>query len=206
MLSAAIFFWNIQRSMKDNCLLSRLWAVCNATLHRLATDRKLQNYIRDAPFDPLRWLAPGQCTLHLVPCKCGVDIREVPLMHPTDIENNAIKFGAICDRVHRWLCYKTIADGLEALTWVGIDLEHEQALVTEATRNTSRLNYAIQDKDIESLESKLRYKFLNTGLLLEAIIHTSKQGASLGCCYQRPEFLGDSVLDPLITWHLFWEP
>jgi hypothetical protein len=70
----------------------------------------------DAPFDPLHWLAPGQYTLHPVSCKCGVDIRKVPLTHLADIENNAIKFGVICVRVHRWLHYKTIADGLEALT------------------------------------------------------------------------------------------
>ncbi|XP_031478988.1 endoribonuclease Dicer homolog 3a-like [Nymphaea colorata] len=195
-------------------------AVCNATLHRLATTRKLQNYIRDAPFDPDRWLAPGERTWRPVPCKCGVDSREVPLTHPTDVENSAIKIGVACDLGHRWLCSKTVSDCLEALigayyvsggleaaclfmTWVGIDCEHDQALVEEAIRKASEFSSAIEDKNIASLESKLGYKFLNKGLLLEAITHASQQEASSGCCYQRLEFLGDSVLDLLITWHLF---
>ncbi|XP_031480504.1 endoribonuclease Dicer homolog 3a-like isoform X2 [Nymphaea colorata] len=198
----------------------RSLVVCNATLHRLATGRNLQNYIRDAPFDPLRWLAPGQRISRPVPCKCGVNSREVPLTHPADVESGAIKIGVTCELGHRWLCSKTISDCLEALIgayyisggleaaclfmrWVGIDCEHDQALVDEAIRKTSRLTYAIEDKDIDSLESKLGYKFLNRGLLLEAITHASQQEAGLGCCYQRLEFLGDSVLDLLITWHLF---
>ncbi|KAF3773196.1 Endoribonuclease Dicer-like protein 3b [Nymphaea thermarum] len=198
----------------------RSLVVCNATLHRLATGRKLQNYIRDAPFDPLRWLAPGQHISRPVPCKCGVNSREVPLTHPADVESGAIKIGVTCELGHRWLCSKTISDCLEALIgayyisggleaaclfmrWVGIDCEHDQALVEEAIRKTSRLTYSIEDKNIDSLESKLGYKFLNRGLLLEAITHASQQEGGLSCCYQRLEFLGDSVLDLLITWHLF---
>ncbi|KAF3783235.1 Endoribonuclease Dicer-like protein 3a [Nymphaea thermarum] len=181
---------------------------------------KYVNYIRDSPFDPDRWLAPGERTWRPFPCKCGVHSREVPLTHPTDVENSAIKIGVACDLGHRWLCSKTVSDCLEALigayyvsggleaaclfmTWVGIDCEHDQALVEEAIRKASEFSSAIEDKNIASLESKLGYKFLNKGLLLEAITHASQQEASSGCCYQRLEFLGDSVLDLLITWHLF---
>ncbi|CAL9180835.1 unnamed protein product, partial [Musa hybrid cultivar] len=41
------------------------------------------------------------------------------------------------------------------------------------------------------------------GLLLESITHASQQELGVFFCYQRLEFLGDSVLDLLITWHLF---
>ncbi|CAN6449984.1 unnamed protein product [Victoria cruziana] len=198
----------------------RSLAVCNATLHRLATVRKLQNYIQDSPFDAPRWLAPGQRSLRPVPCECGVNSREVPLTHPTAVEHSAIKIGVTCDLGHRWLCSKTISDCLEALigayyvsggmeaaqlfmTWVGVDCEHDLALVEEATRKASEFSFTIEDKNIDALESKLGYKFLNKGLLLEAITHASQQEAGSGCCYQRLEFLGDSVLDLLITWHLF---
>ncbi|KAD0202479.1 hypothetical protein E3N88_44639 [Mikania micrantha] len=40
-------------------------------------------------------------------------------------------------------------------------------------------------------------------LLLEAITHASNQEQGVGYCYERLEFLGDSVLDLLITRHLF---
>ncbi|KAK7273894.1 hypothetical protein RIF29_14961 [Crotalaria pallida] len=41
------------------------------------------------------------------------------------------------------------------------------------------------------------------GLLLEPITHLSGKELGIDCYYERLEFLGDSVLDLLITCHLY---
>ncbi|KAK6635205.1 hypothetical protein RUM44_000456 [Polyplax serrata] len=53
------------------------------------------------------------------------------------------------------------------------------------------------------LEEVLDYKFKNQGLLLEALTHPSYSKNRITNCYQRLEFLGDSILDFLITTYLY---
>ncbi|XXG48939.1 hypothetical protein AAC387_Pa02g3257 [Persea americana] len=180
----------------------RSWAVCNSTLHKLGTERKLQ------------------VSIHPVPCKCGVDTFEVPLQSTYETEETSIVIGKACDRGHRWMCSKTVADCVEALIgacyvggglvaalqvmrWLQIDAELDPQLVEKAIQNASLWCYVPKIYEIETLEAKLNYKFSVKGLLLEAITHPSQQEFGAGYCYQRLEFLGDSVLDLLITRHLF---
>ncbi|KAK2965570.1 hypothetical protein RJ640_018736 [Escallonia rubra] len=196
----------------------RSWAVCNATLHKLGTDQKLQGYIRDSPFDPRGWTAPGQQSIRPHPCEHGVDTSEVPLGSRFQTDNEKLKVGMLCDRGHRWMNSKTISDCVEALIgayyvgggliaalqlmkWFGIDSELDPSLVNEVIRSASLRSYTPKAEEIEALESKLGYIFSVKGLLLEAMTHASEAGVSY--CYQRLEFLGDSVLDILITWHLY---
>ncbi|XP_022754727.1 endoribonuclease Dicer homolog 3 isoform X2 [Durio zibethinus] len=194
----------------------RQWAVCNSTLHKLGTDCKLQGYIRDSAFDPRRWVAPGQRSLRPVRCKCGVDSLEVPLDKKFQTEDPKIKVGKSCDRGHRWMCSKTISDCVEALIgayyiagglisalhmmkWLGIDAELDPSLVAEAINRASLQSYVPND-EIHIIESKIGYKFSVKFFLQEALTHASVHEFY---CYQRPEFLGDSVLDLLITQYLY---
>ncbi|XP_014250997.1 endoribonuclease Dcr-1 [Cimex lectularius] len=55
----------------------------------------------------------------------------------------------------------------------------------------------------DSLERKLKYSFRDKSFLLQAMTHTSYSPNRLTDCYQRLEFLGDAVLDYLITRHLY---
>ncbi|KAF2286426.1 hypothetical protein GH714_016865 [Hevea brasiliensis] len=57
--------------------------------------------------------------------------------------------------------------------------------------------------NIRRLESLLNYSFKNPSLLLEALTHGSYMLPEIPRCYQRLEFLGDSVLDYLITVYLY---
>ncbi|KAJ6793943.1 endoribonuclease Dicer-like protein 3a [Iris pallida] len=193
--------------------------VSNATLHKLGINRNVQGYIRDAPFDPRRWVAPGQLSNRPAPCKCGVDSSKLPCKTIEITEDKSIVIGKACDEGHRWICSKTISDCVEALIgayyvgggltaalavlkWLGIDIELESEMVGKAmTTSVSFWSCVPRSDDMEILEKKLRYEFAIKGLLLEAITHASEIGTSY--CYQRLEFLGDAVLDLLITWHLF---
>ncbi|MBA0693973.1 hypothetical protein Goari_004309 [Gossypium aridum] len=209
----------------------RSLAVCNSTLHKLGTDHKIQGYIRDSAFDPRRWVAPGQRVLRPVPCKCGVDSLEVPLDKKFQTEDPKVKVGKSCDRGHRWLCSKTISDCVEALIgayylsgglvaalhvmkWLGIDAELDPLVVAEVINQASLRTY-VPNYEIHMIESKVGYNFSVKFFLQEALTHESLHESY---CYQIPceltflrienfrqrlEFLGDSVLDLLITQYLY---
>ncbi|KAL6643233.1 hypothetical protein ACP70R_021414 [Stipagrostis hirtigluma subsp. patula] len=195
-------------------------AVCNATLHKHGIWQSLQGYVRDSAFDPRRWVAPGQISLRPFPCNCGVDTAFVPINGRYIIDDPSFVVGKPCDRGHRWMCSKTISDCVEALVgayyvgggitaalwvmrWFGIDIRFDMKLVQEVKSNASHLCYLSKLNDIEELEAKLKYSFSVKSLLLEAITHPSLQELGIDYCYQRLEFLGDSVLDLLITRHLY---
>ncbi|XP_060208248.1 endoribonuclease Dicer homolog 3a isoform X1 [Lycium barbarum] len=197
----------------------RSQAVSNSALHKLGTNQHLQSYIRDGAFDPGRWTAPGQLSIRSCPCEHGVETPEVPLGKKFLTEAKVV-VGKHCDRGHRWMGSKTISDCVEALIgayyvgggfmaalklmkWLGVKAELEPSLVEDAINTASLYSYTPKAKDIEDLELKLDYKFSVKGLLLEAITHATVQELDVAYSYQRLEFLGDSVLDILITWYLY---
>jgi endoribonuclease Dicer len=55
----------------------------------------------------------------------------------------------------------------------------------------------------DQFEAELGYKFNDRSYLLQAMTHASYSPNRLTDCYQRLEFLGDAVLDYLITRHLY---
>ncbi|XP_068323627.1 endoribonuclease Dicer homolog 3a-like [Pyrus communis] len=197
----------------------RTRVICNSNLHKLGIQRKIQGYVRDSAFEPRRWAAPGQRSRFPDPCKCGVDTLEVPLDSRFQTVE-PVKVGKFCDSGHRWMNSKTIADCVEALIgayyvggglfaalhvmkWLGIDSDFEPKLATEAITRASLRSYYPKHQDIAALELKLGYQFSVKGLLQEAITHASQQKLGASYCYQRLEFLGDSVLDVLITQYLY---
>ncbi|PRQ28075.1 putative ribonuclease III post-transcriptional gene silencing PAZ-Argonaute family [Rosa chinensis] len=194
--------------------------ICNANLHKLGIDRNLQGYIRDGAFDPRRWVGPGQVSIRPVPCECGVDTLEVPVDSKFQTRDREVVVGKCCDKGHRWMGSKTISDCVEALIgayyvagglsaavhfmkWLQIDVELEPSLVSEAITTASLHSCNPKVDEIGILEPKLRYVFSTKGLLQEAITHASEQESKLGYSYERLEFLGDCVLDLLITWYLY---
>ncbi|CAK6431767.1 unnamed protein product [Pipistrellus nathusii] len=58
----------------------------------------------------------------------------------------------------------------------------------------------------ENFEEKINYRFKNKAYLLQAFTHASYHYNTITDCYQRLEFLGDAILDYLITKHLYEDP
>ncbi|XP_078671533.1 endoribonuclease Dicer-like [Branchiostoma floridae x Branchiostoma belcheri] len=56
------------------------------------------------------------------------------------------------------------------------------------------------------LEEMVQYRFNDKAYMLQAFTHPSYHYNTITDCYQRLEFLGDAVLDYLITNHLFKDP
>ncbi|KAG6417141.1 hypothetical protein SASPL_119292 [Salvia splendens] len=199
---------------------NRKLIISNSALHKFGTDRKLQEYIRDFSFEPRRWTAPGQHSIWPSPCDHQLDTREVPLDNRYFTEETTIKLGKTCDRGHRWLASKTVSDCVEALIgayyvggglaaavsvmkWLGIEADFDHSLVEDAIRTASLYCHAPKAEDIATLESKLGYNFSTKGLLLEAITHAAQTEGGVHYSYERLEFLGDAVLDILVTRHLY---
>ncbi|XP_050382683.1 dicer-like protein 4 isoform X2 [Argentina anserina] len=190
--------------------------VNNSNLLKLATRSNLQLYIRDQPFEPSQFFALGR------PCKNICDHGANESIHSQDLCKAAKDLHTRevrCSKGHHWLHYKTIADVVEALVgafivdsgfkaaiaflnWIGIKVDFEASEVTKVCIASSRYIPLAAYIDTAALESSLGYQFLHRGLLLQAFVHPSynKNG---GGCYQRLEFLGDAVLDYMITSYLY---
>ncbi|KAI0988605.1 hypothetical protein GJ496_003215, partial [Pomphorhynchus laevis] len=67
------------------------------------------------------------------------------------------------------------------------------------TNNNKALTNLWLQADLSNLECKLNYKFKDKSLLLEAISHPSAFYNSITNCYERFEFVGDALVDFLIT-------
>uniref|UniRef100_A0A034VQZ7 ribonuclease III n=2 Tax=Bactrocera dorsalis TaxID=27457 RepID=A0A034VQZ7_BACDO len=77
-------------------------------------------------------------------------------------------------------------------------------LLVYSPNATQELEYMLEGFD--EFEATLGYRFRDRSYLLQAMTHASYSPNRLTDCYQRLEFLGDAVLDYLITRHLYEDP
>ena len=131
-------------------------------------------------------------------------------------EDGEIEADSSCYRV---LSSKTLADVVEALIgvyyveggknaanhlmrWIGIQVEFDPGELEDIKPHVIPESI-MRSIDFEALEAALNVTFKDRGLLVEAITHASRPSSGVSC-YQRLEFVGDAVLDHLITRHLFF--
>ncbi|KAK9098409.1 hypothetical protein Syun_025454 [Stephania yunnanensis] len=200
-----------QLTWKRSCIVN------NSNLRKLAIKSNLQVYIRDEQFDSSQFFALGR------PCTVICDDDTETTIHPQqEIENIAGGDAAAnrkCSKAHLWLRMKTIADVVEALVgafivdsgfkaaiaflkWIGIEVDFELSQVSKICSASKSYMSISKNMHIAHLENSIGYKFLHKGLLVQAFVHPSYNKHS-GGCYQRLEFLGDAVLDYLITSYLY---
>ncbi|KAH9328954.1 hypothetical protein KI387_001062, partial [Taxus chinensis] len=178
----------------------RAQIISNYGLFKMGCNRKLPGYIRNEHFDPQQWIIPGQD----LPSLTGF-----PQEKSYSTENLYIKDT-------RLMKIKNIADVVEALIgafldcggeilalnfikWIGINID-----LPQETSITKMLDTRLQSSvNIPFMESLLQYSFHNPVLLVEALTHASYQVPWVSGCYQRLEFLGDAVMDYLITLYMY---
>ncbi|WVZ55228.1 hypothetical protein U9M48_005917 [Paspalum notatum var. saurae] len=204
--------------------------VSNMILYQYALNKSLQSYIQADRFAPSRWAAPGvlpvfdeetrdsEPTIFDEESTPSSELQKDPYDDYTDgmQEDGEIEGDSSCYRV---LSSKTLADVVEALIgvyyveggkiaanhlmkWIGIHAELDPQEIPLSKP------YIIPESIMKSinfdiLEGALGFNFKNKGLLVEAITHASRPSSGVSC-YQRLEFVGDAVLDHLITKHLFF--
>lgn len=121
---------------------------------------------------------------------------------------------------YRVLSSKTLADVVEAfigiyyveggqkaathlMDWIGIPVEFDVAEGELAQAGCQVPETVLRSINFEALEGHIGHKFRERSLLVEAITHASRPSSGVPC-YQRLEFVGDAVLDHLITRFLFF--
>ncbi|KAL8233189.1 hypothetical protein R6Q57_002967 [Mikania cordata] len=171
--------------------------ISNASLCRLGCNRNLPGFIRDKPFDLRSWIVPGNLS-------GSVELEEMVLSGRKVYTGNkrTIKMKVVADAVEALIGVFLSEGGemaaLSFMSWLGIELDLVNVpYIREVTLQPERYI------NIEHLESLLNYKFHDASLLVEALTHGSYMLPEIPKCYQRLEFLGDAVLDYLITVHLY---
>ncbi|KAD5802937.1 hypothetical protein E3N88_14297 [Mikania micrantha] len=205
--------------------------VSNMVLYQYALTKGLQSYIQADRFAPSRWAAPGVLpvfdedikeTDFLSDQEISAITRTITEIYDEDDELEDGELDEGDSSSYRVLSSKTLADVVEALIgvyyveggkkaanhfmkWVGIEVDFDPVTEVEAQIRPpgSVPDSIIRSIDFDSIEGSLNFKFRDKSLLVEAITHASRPSSGVSC-YQRLEFVGDAVLDHLITKHLFF--
>ncbi|KAJ9546095.1 hypothetical protein OSB04_025802 [Centaurea solstitialis] len=172
--------------------------ISNDSLCKLGCNRKLPGFIRNEPFDPKTWVLPGDFSDSL-------EWEEEFLSNERNIyigKTRTIKKKVVADVVEALIGVFLVEGGeiaaLSFMSWLGINVDLvNQPYIRNVTLEPERF------LNIQRLESILGYTFRDASLLVEALTHGSYMVPEVPRCYQRLEFLGDAVLDYLITVHLY---
>ncbi|WVY94127.1 hypothetical protein V8G54_033215 [Vigna mungo] len=163
----------------------------------LVSPPQSHGFIQNQPFDPHTWTVPGDKSR-------GFKLKE--------LVSGGKKIYVMGERK---LNRKIIADVVEALIGAFLSSGGEKAALlfmdwvgikVSFNKISYERHFDIQPEKqvhVSHLESQLKYSFNDRTLLVEALTHGSYMLPEIPRCYQRLEFLGDSVLDYLITWHLY---
>ncbi|XP_020599927.1 endoribonuclease Dicer homolog 4 isoform X2 [Phalaenopsis equestris] len=187
--------------------------VNNSHLCDLAIKSNLQVYIRDELFEPSQYFPIGRSCTNI----CNLDTQST--VHSCNVEDGTDFVDVKCTKSHHWLHMKTIADAVEALVGaflvesgfraaiaflklIGIQGDLKASDVYRVLEGSNINLSLVEIVNIRELEESLDYTFKHRGLLLQAFIHPS-YGKHSGGCYQKLEFLGDAVLEYLMTSYLY---
>ncbi|XP_049381530.1 endoribonuclease Dicer homolog 2-like [Solanum stenotomum] len=174
--------------------------ISNAALCKLGCARKIPGFIRNEPFDLKAWIIPGD--------NSQVHSFNEELLTSSD---------KMYSRVKQKIKSKRVADVVEALIgaylssggevaalsfmkWLGVDINFVDAHAPMSRHFPMNAEKLV---NVRYLESLLHYKFNDPSLLVEALTHGSYMLPEIPRCYQRLEFLGDAVLDYVVTAHLY---
>ncbi|KAM3287430.1 endoribonuclease Dicer 1 [Capsicum chacoense] len=207
--------------------------VSNMVLYQNALSKGLQSYIQADRFSPSRWAAPGVLPVYdedIYEDESSMfddDATEngtvaAKALAGDEFEDEETEEGELDNDSgsYRVLSSKTMADVVEALIgvyyveggkyaanhfmkWIGVQVDFNFKETEYSIRSYSIPENVLRSVDFDALQGALNCNFNDKGLLLEAITHASRPSSGVSC-YQRLEFVGDAVLDHLITRHLFF--
>eukprot|EP00257_Ricinus_communis_P014560 XP_015572262.1 endoribonuclease Dicer homolog 2 isoform X1 [Ricinus communis] len=172
--------------------------ISNATLCRLGCDSKIPGFIRNESFDPKNWLIPDEISgCYSLSEEILSNGRKMYIKRRRKLKEKMIA-DVVEALIGAYLSTGGEIAGLLFLDWIGIkadflNMPYERGFEMNPEKYVN----------ICHLESLLKYSFRDPCLLVEALTHGSYMLPEIPRCYQRLEFLGDSVLDYLITVHLY---
>ncbi|XP_065874634.1 endoribonuclease Dicer homolog 2-like [Euphorbia lathyris] len=172
--------------------------ISNATLCQLGCEHKLSGFIRNECFEPKNWMFPGDTSgCHSLNEEILTDTRKMYISGRRKLKQKTVA-DAVKALIGAYVSSGGEVVGLIFVNWLGINVEFPNILY-ERKFQVKTANFI----NVRCIESLLNYSFRDPTLLLEAFTHGSYMVAEIPRCYQRLEFLGDSVLDYLITAYLY---
>ncbi|KAI4355209.1 hypothetical protein L6164_004003 [Bauhinia variegata] len=170
----------------------------NVALCKVGCSRKLPGFIRKGLFDPKTWIIPGN--------KSSFCLQQELVSSGTKVYSRGsrkLDYDIVADVVEALIGAFLIKKGEEAallfMNWIGIEVDFDPI--------PYKMNLNIHPEklvNVNLLKSQLNnYSFNDASLLVEALTHGSFTRPEIPRSYQRLEFLGDSVLDYLITIHFY---
>lgn len=202
--------------------------ISNRNLYRLGKSKKLPEFMIGHEFQPgYSWLPPGfNADLHASEKKIKVDAPIVDFHRFTQQQISDKSVADCCEAlIGAYLLTSGPIGAVNFMTWLGIRIKdplttQETKLTTNhhwlppprsalATHNSS-IDAEIKIKNMSStltgLEENIGYTFRDKSFLIQATTHISYHDNTVTDCYQRLEFLGDAVLDYLITRYIYDDP
>ncbi|XP_040999422.1 endoribonuclease Dicer homolog 2-like [Juglans microcarpa x Juglans regia] len=172
--------------------------ISNAALCEFGCHRKLPGFIRDESFDPNKWIIPGDRSGSALSEELLFNMRKIYIRETRKMESETVA-DVVEALIGAFLSNGGETSALLFMEWLGIKVDfhitpYERPFLIHAEK---RLN-------VRHLESLLNYSFRDPSLLVEALTHGSML-REIPRDYERLEFLGDSVLDYLMTKHFYYE-
>nr|GMD70111.1 endoribonuclease Dicer homolog 2-like [Ipomoea batatas] len=177
-------------------------------LKKMVQDHCMQNvsiptakgFIRTEPFDPKAWPIPCDYSLPL-----NLDLETLsPTSKMYTMGMRNIKGKRVADVAEALIgAYVSTAGeqaALSFMTWLGLEIQF-----VKVPRARHFPVNAEKFVNVHHFENLLKYKFCDPSLLIEALTHGSFMLSEIPLCYQRLEFIGDAVLDYVITTYLYYK-
>jgi dsRNA-specific ribonuclease len=199
-LSISLYIYTrFNKTNEGNLTFLKSQRVSNRYLFKLASKKRLDELVNACVFNPkTSWLAPnmGQNINNLISDKSLADVVEAL------IGLYLIKCGTIgAQKLMNWLEF--IVSSQLGIVDFTESYELPNPLVVEIAEQ-ERLQFEVAlRRRFESFENKIGYKFNNIFYLQQAFTHPSYTLNRHTCSFQRLEFVGDAVLDLLVTQYLF---
>lgn len=197
--------------------------ISNKNLFNLAMKKSLPGYIKYTGLSRQTWAPPG----YEKRARNGEESKEwcVGADQSSACDDQQIPDKSIADSVEALIGVHFTQCGymtaLKFMDWLGLKVLSEEADGGSAAKSPHYANYPMytceipedeqryrdvlekQTKEMASFEKEIGYVFKNKELLLEAFTHPSYSENTITGSYQRLEFLGDAVLDFLVTLHIY---
>ncbi|NXK25204.1 DICER Endoribonuclease, partial [Arenaria interpres] len=141
---------------------------------------------------------------------CSLGLKVLPVIKKTDWEGTLCAIGENCNSEQKNLSPNSVSASVaNSEPSLYKDLEYgclkiPPRCMFDHPDAEKTLNHLISG--FENFEKKINYSFKNKAYLLQAFTHASYHYNTITDCYQRLEFLGDAILDYLITKHLYEDP
>ncbi|KAI4355208.1 hypothetical protein L6164_004002 [Bauhinia variegata] len=191
-------FKTYQTDREGHLTDKRIKITSNVALCKVGCSRKLPGFIRKGTFDPKTWIIPGN--------KSSFCLQRELVSSGTKVYRRGSRklgYDIVADVVESLIGVFLIEKGEEAallfMNWIGIEVDFDPI-----PYKTNLNIHPEEFVNVNLLKSLLNnYSFNDASLLVEALTHGSFIRPEIPRSYQRLEFLGDSLLDYLITIHFY---